>query len=374
MPRDYYEVLGVQRSAGDDEIKKAFRRLARELHPDVNRDDPHAEERFKELAEAYEVLSDSERRGIYDRYGHEGLRSGGYQPNFGDFGNLSDILGAFFGGGDIFGGRAGGASQGADVGVEVEVTLAEVLTGVSRTVEAEIEDICSRCAGSGAEPGTELDTCPRCGGAGQLQAVSRTVFGQVVRTATCDMCEGRGRVPQEPCEVCRGSGHEVQTRELSVDIPPGIEDGQRIRLTGRGHAGAHGGPPGDLYILVSVAPDPRFERRGNDLITRLDVPFTDAALGATVTVPTLDGDEELELKPGTQPATVLKLRGRGLPTIRGRRRGDMHALVNVLIPGRLSEEQRELLRRFEESTNGDTYAVRDDNEGLFDRIRHVFRA
>jgi molecular chaperone DnaJ len=374
MPRDYYEVLGVSRSAGEDELKKAFRQLARTLHPDVNRDDPQAEEKFKEVAEAYEVLSDPERRAVYDRYGHDGLRSGGYQPHFEDFGSLSDILSAFFGAGDLFGSR-GGPARGQDIGVEITLTLEEVLTGVNRKVEVEVLDACSRCAGSGAEPGTELETCPTCGGTGQLQAVARTVFGQVVRTATCDTCQGRGRIPEERCELCGGSGHEMQNHEVSIDVPAGIEDGQRIRVSGRGHAGEHGGPPGDLYLLVSVLPDPRFERRGSDLVTRLDVPFTDVALGAKVSVETLDGDEELELKPGTQPATVLKLRGRGLPAMRGRRsRGDLHVLVNVMIPSRLTDDQRELLRKFEDSANGDTYVMHDQQEGLFDRIRHVFRS
>jgi molecular chaperone DnaJ len=375
MPRDYYDVLGVSREAADDEIKKAFRRLARELHPDINTHDPQAEEKFKEAAEAYEVLSDHERRAIYDRYGHEGLRTGGFEPHF--TGNLSDIFEAFFGGGDpfgsVFGGRTrGGPERGRDIAAQVSLTLAEVLTGATKDIEYEVTTACSRCHGNGAEPGTPIETCPRCRGTGQLQSVSRTVFGQVVRTQACDRCEGEGKIAETPCERCRGSGHEVEMRSLSVDIPAGIEDGQRVRLTGRGHAGARGGPPGDMYVLVMVRPDPRFERHGEDLVTRLDVPFTDAALGGTVTVPTLDGDEQIELAPGSQPATIVRLRGRGMPSLRGRRRGDLHVVLNVMIPSRLTDEQRDLLQRFAESANGETYASKA-GEGLFDRIRQAFR-
>jgi molecular chaperone DnaJ len=377
MPRDYYELLGVSREASEGDIKKAFRKLARELHPDINSHDPAAEEKFKEVAEAYEVLSDSERRAIYDRYGHEGLRSGGYEPNFESFGSISDIFEAFFGGGgpfgSVFGSQAGGAGRGADAGVEVSLTLEEVLTGVSREVELNLTARCAGCNGNGAEPGTPIETCERCGGTGQLQSVSRSMLGQLVRMHVCDRCGGEGKIPKEPCHVCRGSGHEVRAESITVEIPAGIEDAQRVRLGGRGHAGSHGGPPGDLYLLVHVEPDPRFERRGEDLVTRVDVPFTDAALGATLTVPTLTGDEQVELKAGTQPATVLRLRGRGLPELRGRGHGDLHVLVNVLVPSRLSDEQRELLRQFASSANGDTYPS-PKGEGLFDRIRHAFRA
>jgi molecular chaperone DnaJ len=376
MPRDYYEVLGVRREAGEDEIKKAFRALARELHPDVNRHDPAAEERFKEVAGAYEVLSDRERRAIYDRFGHEGLRSGGFEPSFGDF-NISDIFDALFGGGDfgsVFGGRSrSGPARGPDTAVELRVTLEEVAAGVSRDIEFEVTGTCSGCKGNGAEPGTPIETCSRCEGTGQLQAVSRSVFGQLVRMQPCDRCQGEGRIAKTPCERCGGSGHEVERRTLAVDIPKGIEDGQRVRLSGRGHAGLRGGPAGDLYLLVHVEPDPRFERHGDDLVTRLDVPFTDAALGATLTVPTLDGDEQVELAPGTQPATIVRLRGRGLPALRGRAKGDLHVIVDVLVPSRLTDEQRELLRRFAESTNGETYPDRRDREGLFGRILHAFR-
>ncbi len=377
MPRDYYEFLGVSREASDAEIKKAFRKLARELHPDINSHDPAAEEKFKEVAEAYEVLSDPDRRAIYDRYGHEGLRSGGYEPSFSSFGNIADVFEAFFGGGSPFGsvfGGGGGPNRGGDAAVEVSLTLEEVATGASREVEMNLTAVCSHCHGNGAEPGTPIETCPRCGGTGQLQSVSRSVFGQLVRMQACDRCGGEGKVPQTPCHVCRGSGHEVRIESTNVEIPPGIEDGQRVRLSGRGHAGSRGAPPGDLYLLVHVEADPRFERHGEDLLTRVDVPFTDAALGTTLTVPTLTGDEQIELKAGTQPTTVLRLRGRGLPELRGRGHGDLHVVVNVLVPSKLSHEQRELLHRFADSANGDTYPAPKGHEGLFDRIRHAFRA
>jgi molecular chaperone DnaJ len=376
MPADYYQLLGVSREASDADIKKAFRKLARELHPDINRHDPAAEERFKEVAEAYEVLNDSERRAIYDRYGHEGLRSGGYEPSFSGFGNIGDIFEAFFGGGSPFGSvfGGGGTGQGSDAAIEVSLTLEEVATGVTRDLEIDLTAACSHCHGNGAEPGTPIEACPRCQGTGQLQAVSRSVFGQLVRMQACDRCGGEGKIAQTPCRICRGSGHETRTESINVEIPAGIDDGQRIRLSGRGHAGSRGGPPGDLYLLVDVQPDPRFERHGEDLVTRVDVPFTEAALGAKLTVPTLVGDEELELKPGTQPATLLRLRGRGLPQLRGRGTGDLHVVVNVLVPNNLNDEQRELLHRFRESANGDTYPAPKGQEGLFDRIRHAFRA
>ena len=378
MPRDYYEILGVGREAGDADIKKAFRGLARELHPDINRHDPAAEEKFKEVAEAYEVLSDHERRAVYDRYGHDGLRSGGWQPGASGFGNISDIFEAFFGGGgdpfgSVFGGRGRpGPERGRDVAAQVTMTLAEVLTGAAREVEFDVTTQCSHCNGNGAEPGTPIETCPRCEGTGQLQSMTRTVFGQVVRTQLCDRCGGDGRVAKTPCKVCRGSGHEVEARKLTVDIPAGIDDGQRVRLGGRGHVGALGGPPGDVYVLVTVQPDPRFERRGEDLVTRLDVPFTQAALGATMTVPLLDGEAELDIEPGSQPGTVKRMRGHGLPALRGRGRGDLHVLLNVMIPSQLTEEQRDLLQRFDDSANGETYAARH-GDGLFDRIRQAFR-
>jgi molecular chaperone DnaJ len=375
MPRDYYEVLGVPRGAGEDEIKKAFRGLARELHPDVNRHDPQAEERFKEAAAAYEVLGDPERRAVYDRYGHEGLRTGGFEPTFGD---ISQIFEAFFGSGDafgsIFGGtRPGGPVRGNDVAVEMELTLEEVAHGASRDVELETLTTCDECGGNGAEPGTPVVTCPSCGGSGQVQSSARTPFGQLIRSHACDRCGGEGRLAEERCRECGGQGRVRGTTRLSVDVPPGIGDGQRIRLSGRGHAGPKGGPKGDLYVLTTVKPDPRFERHGSDLVTRLDVPFTDAALGAELTVPAIDGERPITLDAGTQPGSVVRLRGEGLPSLNSRRRGDLHAVVNVMVPRNLSDEQRELLERFARSANGENYPAEEARGGLFERIRHAFR-
>jgi len=369
MARDYYEVLGVDRDAGEGDVKKAFRRLARELHPDVNAHDPDAEARFKEAAEAYEVLSDRERRATYDRYGHEGLRSGGYAPDFGSFGSFADVFDAFFGGGAVFGDR-GGPVQGGDVAVAAEVTLAEAAAGRSLEVSFDAVGTCAHCRGNGAEPGTPIETCERCGGSGRLQAVSRTPFGQMVRATACDRCGGDGRIATQPCGTCRGEGRTVEHRTLSVDVPAGIADGQRIRLGGRGHAGERGGPPGDLYVLVRVAEDERFVRDGDDLVTALDVPAPLAALGATLAVPTLDGDAELEVPAGTQPGEVLALRGRGMPSLRGGRRGDLRAVVNVVIPRRLSAEQRELLETLASTITDENLAT---DEGLVAKLRRVLR-
>ncbi len=256
--RDYYDVLGVSRGADDAEIKKAFRRLARELHPDVNKDDPSAEERFKEAAEAYEVLSDSDRRATYDRYGHEGLRSGGYSPNFEGFGSMSDLFEALFGGGlggafgNAFGGGVPGPAQGQDIQVGAEITLEEAAHGVSVELKYDAVVRCGNCRGNGAEPGTPIETCPKCQGSGQLRTVARTLIGQVMSTTVCDQCGGGGKVALEPCHVCHGRGRLPENQSISVDVPAGIADGQRIRVTGRGHAGERGGPPGDLYVLVRV--------------------------------------------------------------------------------------------------------------------------
>jgi molecular chaperone DnaJ len=368
MPRDYYEVLGVSRDAGETEIKKAFRRLARELHPDVNRE-PDAEERFKEAAEAYEVLSDAERRRTYDAYGREGLRSGGFDPGAG-FGSIDDIFQAFFGGRGF--GFGGGRAAGGDVAVAVEVELAEVASGARREITYDVVAACEHCRGNGAEPGTPITTCERCGGTGELRQVTRTPFGQMVRSAACDVCGGAGKIPQTPCETCGGSGRTRQSRTSAIEVPAGIEDGQRMRIAGAGHAGGEAGaPPGDLYVEVRVAEDERFERDGSDLISMVSIPATEAMLGTTVTVPTLDGEEEIEVEPGMQPGTEKVLRGAGLPRLNGSRRGSQRVILEVFVPTNLSEEQRELAARLDESLEDENLSPRH-GEGLFGRLRRAF--
>ncbi len=353
MRRDPYEVLGVPRDATEQQIKKSFRRLARELHPDVNAHDPDAEDKFKAAAEAYEILSDSERRATYDRYGHEGLRTGGYAPNFDAFGSIGDLFNAFFGdaglfGGDAFGGR-GGPALGADVAGTVEVDLIDAARGTTAQVAYEVVERCEHCQGNGAEPGTPIETCERCGGSGRLQEVTRTPFGQMVRTAPCERCGGDGRVPSDPCGDCRGSGRRAVRRVLDVDVPAGIADGQRIRISGRGHTGAAGGRAGDLYVLIRVREDERFMREGQDLITVLDVPAPVAALGAELEVPTLDGSRTIEVPSGTQPGEVLTVRGEGMPALGRARKGDLRVVLHVSVPRRLTPEQRELMEQLRDS-------------------------
>src|SRR5436305_4390150 len=297
---DDYELLGSSRGADEGDIKTAFRRLARELHPDVS-SAPDAEERFREVVEAYEVLSKPETRELYDRYGHAGLRSGGFQPGHFDFGSLSDLFAAFFGD-DLVGARP--SSRGPDLTAEVEIELVDAARGAKREVPFRVAVTCTHCGGDGAEPGTEITTCPTCAGAGRLQQVSRSVFGEFVRTTTCPTCGGSGRKIETPCSVCSGAGRVVEERTLDVDIPPGIHDGQQIRLSGEGHAGALGARAGDVYVRVRVRPDPRFVREGNDIVSTVDVTMTQAALGATVTLPSLDGEEQIELDARTQPGAV----------------------------------------------------------------------
>jgi molecular chaperone DnaJ len=365
--RDYYDVLGLPRDASEADVKKAFRRLARELHPDVN-PEPAAAERFREAAEAYEVLSDAETRARYDRFGHAGIAGTQFHTEqFMDFSSLSDLLGAFFGD-DIFSGGRRAHPRGGDAAATIELTLSEAAFGVARDVGVDLIAACERCAGSGAEPGTQPVTCAECGGAGRVQHVAQTAFGQFVQASPCAACGGRGVKIESPCHECRGRGRLSVRRNVEVQVPAGIASGQRLRLSGRGHDGEGGA--GDLYVQVTVAPDPRFERDGNDLVTVLDLPFTRAALGTTVPVETLEGSEDIEVRPGTQPGEVIVLRGRGIPVLGGRGRGDHRIVVGVMMPRKLTDEQRVLLQQFEGGVDDATYAP---DESFLGRLRAAFR-
>jgi molecular chaperone DnaJ len=367
--RDYYELLGVGRDADEQTLKKAFRRLARQLHPDVSTE-PDAEARFREVTEAYEVLSSSETRALYDRYGHAGLRSGGFTPTNFDMGGLGDLFAAFFGD-DLFGGgRAGRSQRGADVGAEIAIELVDAARGTTVSVPFDVAATCTRCGGDGVEPGTTPVRCDRCSGTGRLQQVSRSVFGEFIRASACPACHGRGEIVEHPCTDCDGAGRTLEQRELGVDIPAGIHDGQRIRVSGEGHAGALGGRAGDVYVLVRVKPDPRFVREGNDIYTQVDLTIVQAALGVTLPVETLDGQIELELQPGVQPGEVRVLKGKGMPVLQGFGRGDQRVLVNVSVPRHVNDEQRRLLEEFDEISDENTYR---HDESFFEKLKSAFR-
>lgn len=376
MSRDLYEVLGVARSATDDEIKKAYRALARRYHPDANAGDPDAEERFKEVQAAYETLRDPERRRRYDMFGTTDDRAGaGFGPGAGAFG-LNDLFDAFFGG-DVFGGRGRGraaaaeAMRGPDAEVVLELSLADAVFGAKKTLEPRMPVECGTCGGRGAAPGTQPVACTTCSGTGEVRQVRRSLLGQLVTAGPCPACDATGEVFPTPCPDCRGDGRVAGTRRLDVDVPAGIGDGQRLRLAGRGPAGVRGAPAGDLYVGVRVAPHPTLERRGDDLHLRLPVSFAQAALGARLEVETLDGPREVELVAGTQPGAQLRLRGLGAPSLRTGRRGDLVCEVVVEVPTNLSAEEAELLARLA-ALRGER--VGPPREGLFSRIRSAFQA
>jgi molecular chaperone DnaJ len=340
---DYYEALGVSRDATQDELKRAFRQKARETHPDANPGDPSAEQRFREVALAYEVLSDPQRRAAYDRGGQVE-----YGDLFSSFAGIDDLLSRFFGGGlgFGFGGRAGPAT-GADVGTVAELTLAEAATDVSRQVRYRARVACGTCGGSGSAPGSAPAICDRCAGRGSVRVTRQTFLGAAVSIAPCDKCRGRGRMIVTPCPECAGAGAISDEVTVTVEIPAGVEDGARLRLTGRGSIGDPGGRPGDLYVEVRVVPDPRFERHGADLVHRVRLGITEAALGTSLKVPTVDaGSLDIEVPPGTQPGTVFKLSRLGMPRLRRRGRGDLLVEVQVLIPTSLNPAQEEALRAF----------------------------
>jgi molecular chaperone DnaJ len=369
--RDYYELLGVPRGASDADIKRAFRALARDLHPDVS-NEPDADVRFREVAEAYEVLSDPERRGIYDRYGQAGLKRGGFEPVFSDFGSLSDIFAAFFGE-DAMGGGRQRSQRGGDLQAVVEIDLAEAFTGATVTVPLQVALPCERCGARGAEPGTGTRTCSTCSGNGVVRTVSQNIFGQFVQQRACPECDGAGEVLEEPCRVCRGDGRVVTHHQIVVDVPKGIHDGQQIRVRGEGHAGFRSAERGHAFVVVRVRPDERFLREGDDLHTALRLTMTEAALGTTATVATLGEDVELEVPAGTQPGEVRVLRGHGMPALRGSGRGSLYVRLDVAVPTTLGDEERQLLEQLDERLDDDAYAPRDDDQGFFGRLKSALR-
>jgi len=350
--KDYYSILGVSRTASSEEIKRAYRQIAVKYHPDRNPGDREAEEKFKEAAEAYEVLRDPEKRRIYDQYGVEGLQGTGFQ-GFSNFDDIFDTFSDLFG--DIFGfssrRRSSGPRpvRGADLRYDLEITLEDVAKGKEVEIEIPREEPCDRCGGTGAEPGTSPETCPMCGGRGQVYRSQ----GFFTVTTTCPRCRGKGRIIQNPCKKCRGRGRITRTRKLKVKIPPGVDDRSTMRLTGEGEMGEYGGPPGDLYVVIRVRPHDIFTRENDDLICEIPISFVQAALGASIHVPTIDGEETLEIKPGTQPGDVYVLKGKGVKHLRARGYGDLKVRMRVVIPRKLTKQQEDILRQFAITTNDD---------------------
>lgn len=376
--KDYYALLGVEKGASDEEIKRAYRRLARKHHPDANPGDPTAEERFKEIGEAYSVLSDPQRRAAYDQFGTADP-SAGFSPgsnfgaNFGSMGDIGDIFDAFFGGGvGQAGRRRSGPLRGNDVAVEVTLTLDEEMQGTEREIQLQRQESCADCGGTGARAGTRPAACTRCGGSGQVQTSRQTAFGQFVTARPCDVCRGQGRVITDPCTTCRGQGAVRRVRKVKVRIPPGVGEGARVRIAGEGEGGHAGGPSGDLYVLIHERPHPAFQRDGYDLHTEVALGFGSLALGCEVEVNLLgSGKEKLRVAPGTQPGSALRIRGKGMPHLRGSGRGDMFYHVRLEVPARLSSDERELLRRWAH-LRGEP--VDDEPErGLFRKVKDAMR-
>jgi molecular chaperone DnaJ len=376
--RDYYEVLGVERQATDQQIKSAYRKLALKYHPDRNPGNTHAEEAFKEAAEAYAVLADREKRSLYDRFGHAGVSTAaggaGFDPTiFADFSDIFAGLGDVFGFGDLFGTgrrRRGGPQRGADLRYDLEISFEESASGAETTIQIPRDETCDTCRGSGAAPGTSPETCAQCRGTGQL----RYQQGFLTVARPCPNCRGTGKTIAKPCESCQGAGRVTRERKLTVKIPPGIATGQRLRLYGEGEHGSAGGPPGDLYVVVHVQEHRFFQRDGDDLYCEMPINFPTMALGGTIRVPTLDGREELHVPAGTQPGTRFRLRGKGMPNVSGRGHGDLHVIARVAVPKKLTKEQRNLVEELgralpQESLEPD---AADQEKPFFERVKDIF--
>lgn len=378
MARDYYEVLGVDRNASQDEIKKAFRKKARQYHPDVNRDNPkEAEEKFKEANEAYEVLSDDTKKAQYDQYGHDaftqggGASAGGFQGGFGgQAGGFGDIFDMFFGGG---GRQQQGPQKGNDLREDIDISFEDAAFGKSMDITVHRHEECDHCHGTGGEPGSKVDTCPNCRGTGQESVVQNTPFGQMRTQRTCSKCHGSGKIIEKKCSKCRGEGQVIAKRKIAIKVPPGVDNGSHLRVANEGEPGILGGPKGDLYVYIYVRPHKEFERNGNDVVSRVNISFAQAALGATVQVNTLDGKVDLKIPEGTQTGTAFRIKGKGIPYLRNpNQRGDQHIIVTVQTPKKLTEKQRELLLRFANESDEDVNVLQV-SKGLFDKLKDAFK-
>ncbi|WP_134686932.1 molecular chaperone DnaJ [Brevibacillus migulae] len=376
MKRDYYEVLGVGKDASADEIKKAYRKLARQYHPDVNKE-ADAEEKFKEVKEAYDVLSDDQKKAHYDRFGHQDPNQGFGGGGFGGFdgagmGGFGDIFDMFFGGG---GGRRNpnAPRKGSDLQFSLQVEFTEAIFGKEVDVEIPKEAECDTCHGSGAKPGSGVETCKTCNGSGQQEVVANTPFGRIVNRRVCQTCEGKGQVIKEKCGSCRGTGRVKVRRKIHLNIPAGVDDGAQLRVAGEGEPGVNGGPPGDLYVVLRVKSHEFFERDGNDIYCKVPITFAQAALGDEVEVPTVDGKVKLKVPAGTQTETIFRLRGHGVPYLRGNGRGDQHVKVRIVTPAKMTERQKELLREFAGISGDAPLGAPHEDEGFFEKMKRAFR-
>ncbi|RKJ77155.1 molecular chaperone DnaJ [Butyricicoccus sp. 1XD8-22] len=374
--RDYYEVLGVSKSASDDEIKKAHRKLAKKYHPDLNKDNPDAAEKFKELNEAYEVLSDKDKKAKYDQFGFAGVDpnygggSGGFDGFGGfDMGDLGDIFGSFFGGGSSTRSRRNAPQRGETLRQRVMLSFEEAAFGCEREITIGRVETCEECSGSGAAPGTSAETCSTCRGTGTVTQTQRTPLGMFQTQSACPNCKGTGKIIKSPCKKCGGNGKVRKNRTLKVNIPAGIDDGQSIQLRGQGGAGTNGGPAGDVIVTVGIRPHPFFTREGSDVLCEIPISFTQAALGDTLQVPTIDGKIEYTVPEGTQTGAVFRMRGKGIQNVNGRGRGDQFVRVNIEVPKNLSTKQKELLREFEASSSANHTA----RQGFWEKVKNAFK-
>lgn len=381
--RDYYEVLGLNKGATDEEIKKAFRKLAKQYHPDVNPNNKEAEAKFKEINEAYEVLSDKEKRAKYDRFGHAGVDPngfggaggggfgggfGGFEGAFGDFGDIFDM---FFGGSGFGSSRSkSGPRKGADLKYELEIDFKEAAFGVRKEISITRDEVCADCKGSGAKPGSPIETCKKCGGTGEVRYTQSTVFGRVVNVRPCDECHGEGKIIKEHCPKCLGRGTVKRNRKITIDIPAGVDNGSVMPLRGEGEPGEKGGPKGDLYIYIRVKPHSLFKRDGINLFCEIPISFVQAAIGAEIEVPTLEGKEKFEIPEGTQTGTTFKLKGQGVPSLRSKARGDLYFTVKVEVPKKLNDKQKEALKHFADAMGED---ITGRGKSFFDKVKDAFK-